>query len=902
MESLYRKYRPQTFADVVGQSHVVTTLERAITEGRTSHAYLFCGPRGTGKTTMARLLAKALMCDAGPGVLPDGSCEQCVLIAAGEHPDVYELDAASRTGVDNVREEIVASVAFAPVRGRAKVYIIDEVHMLTQAAFNALLKTLEEPPDHVVFVLCTTDPQKVPETILSRVQRFDFHAISDDDVVARLSSVAEREKISADAEALALIARHARGGMRDALGSLEQLATFGAGTVSRADAEALLGATATSELARISTALATRDIAALFAEVAVLADAGHDLLAFVRELAARLRDVYVVAAVGAQPGIITSTDKLDAIASEAAAFGSADRVAHALAVLADAALAMRTAPNQRLVLEIALTRIARPATDLTLEALADRVATLEAKLDLFARPGAVTPTSVATQSPKSSRSPVQEQGSELSLGAPAPSSVPSGMPATAPSGTPASSPAPSPLGAAAPAPSPAPSPSVASAPASAPSPAPSGAPSPVPAPASPAPTPASAPSSPAPSGMSQAVSSAPAGSVDEADLQRRWKQMVAALIAASPSRGSLLANATLETDDGAMLHVTLPKGSTFAAKMLLRQDVQATIAPIAEKFFGKRQISYAESSLQATNIARATRAGMAGANIGRADQAEAVRGLRERAAAGAVSAAPVGAPADASPYSANTASASTPSSSSFMEKPHGQTGEEWNATHVVAADERNLSSRLSSGAAQASSGSSSSAPAQAAHTAPSDLPASLDAQGLPAPQGSDISTHDANVAAGESSYPLPWEAPPYDDLDQVAYDDIETSMYADMASQMLSSLSAPSTNAQQPSSTTAPMASADEGAAAQFEPPNAPVPTAISEHDSTAFAQPLPQASAPQTTSDVSAVLPATTEATAASGVSSETTSMPATNDLTDEQRSVLHMLTEVFGEGVTMH
>ena len=149
MESLYTKYRPQTFEQVVGQSHVVETLKRAVLEGRTSHAYLFCGPRGTGKTTMARILAKALMCERGPAALPDGTCEQCQLIASGEHPDVIELDAASRTGVDNVREEIISRVSYAPTRGRCKVYIIDEVHMLTTAAFNALLKTLEEPPEHV---------------------------------------------------------------------------------------------------------------------------------------------------------------------------------------------------------------------------------------------------------------------------------------------------------------------------------------------------------------------------------------------------------------------------------------------------------------------------------------------------------------------------------------------------------------------------------------------------------------------------------------------------------------------------------------------------------------------------------------------------------------------------------
>ena len=163
--SLYRKYRPNTFADVVGQEHVVNTLANAVASGDVAHAYLFCGPRGTGKTTSARLLAKALLCEHGPTAQPDGSCPQCLEIAEGTHPDVYELDAASRTGVENVREEIISRVQFAPTRGRCKVYIIDEVHMLSPAAFNALLKTLEEPPAHVVFVMCTTDPHKVPETI-----------------------------------------------------------------------------------------------------------------------------------------------------------------------------------------------------------------------------------------------------------------------------------------------------------------------------------------------------------------------------------------------------------------------------------------------------------------------------------------------------------------------------------------------------------------------------------------------------------------------------------------------------------------------------------------------------------------------------------------------------------------
>ena len=381
MESLYRKYRPKTFEDVVGQQHVVSTLEHAVLEGKTSHAYLFCGPRGTGKTTMARILAKALMCEKGPGHLPDGTCEQCTLIAEGEHPDVYELDAASRTGVDNVREEIISRVGYAPVRGSYKVYIIDEVHMLTTAAFNALLKTLEEPPSHVVFVLCTTDPQKVPATILSRVQRFDFHPIAADEMLAHLESVCESEGFTYEPAALELVVRHARGGMRDALSSLEQLSVFGSGSITLALTRDMLGEVSSSTLHVTAKALAERDVPTLFSTVASLVDAGRDLLQFTRELAAHLRDVYVVAAVGPKPGVVTATtEELEALGSEASEFGSVDRLARALMVMGDASSEMRTATNQRLVLEIALTRIARPKSDLTLESLADRVSSLEMRI------------------------------------------------------------------------------------------------------------------------------------------------------------------------------------------------------------------------------------------------------------------------------------------------------------------------------------------------------------------------------------------------------------------------------------------------------------------------------------------------------------------------------------------
>ena len=600
MESLYRKYRPLTFESVVGQQHIVSTLEHAITEGRLSHAYLFCGPRGTGKTTMARILAKALLCrnaeaaraEGASGCMPDGTCEECELIAEGNHPDVYELDAASRTGVDNVREEIINSVNFAPVRGKYKIYIIDEVHMLTTAAFNALLKTLEEPPAHVIFVLCTTDPQKILETILSRCQRFDFHRIGNEDIERRLAYVCEQENFDYDDEALAIVARHAKGGMRDALSTLEQLSVFGNGAVHADDARSLLGEVSDQILGEFAAAVAKRDVAELYGLIRAQVEEGNDLLELTRDLVAHVRDVYVACVAGARAELFEGgAEQAEALAAEAAAFGEhpADRLARVLTVLDDAALEMRGASDVRLVLEIACTRLTRPEADLTIEALAERVARLEARVANAAVPASVAaagaPAAVAA-APAATQQPTLISGARAA--APAASAAPAaaparqgGMPwdrgaAAAPAAQPAAATA---SASAAPAPAPKPV-----APAPQPAPAPTSQPV-----ADPAPAAVSAPK-PQPNNAAQVAAAETPAVEDAGELQRKWAEVVERVKTCHASYAALLLNARATADDGSKLTVSFP--TAFAIKMLGRADTQAVFLPTVNAVFGRRTVDY----------------------------------------------------------------------------------------------------------------------------------------------------------------------------------------------------------------------------------------------------------------------------------------------------------------------
>ncbi len=396
-EALYRKYRPQVFEDVVGQEHIERTIKNAIATDKVSHAYLFTGPRGTGKTTTARLLAKALLCEKGPTAEPDGTCDQCMQIAEGSHPDVYELDAASRTGVENVREELIGRVNYAPTRGRYKVYIIDEVHMLSTAAFNALLKTLEEPPGHVVFIMCTTDPHKVLETIQSRCQRFDFRRISNEEIVSRLGAICMEEGIEFEGDALELVAQRAEGGMRDALTSLEQLITFGEGKVTREAAERMLGALDSTDLAEIVRFIGARDVAACFRWTADYMETGADLAQFVHDLAERVRTMYVMSLAEGHDDLVADMGETARreLTEELPLFG-ADRLARMLGVLGDLTAELRVATNPRLAFEIALTRMVRPDSDLTLEALAERIEALEQGYSARATGSAAAAAPVAT--------------------------------------------------------------------------------------------------------------------------------------------------------------------------------------------------------------------------------------------------------------------------------------------------------------------------------------------------------------------------------------------------------------------------------------------------------------------------------------------------------------------------
>ena len=376
MAALYRKYRPQTFDEVVGQEAVVRTLKNAITAGSVRQAYLFAGPRGTGKTSMARILAKSLNCTHGPTPTPDGTCHACVAIAAGTSLDVIEMDAASQRGIDDIRE-IRDRVVLQPVEGKHKVYILDEAHQLTDAAWNALLKLIEEPPPHLVFVFCTTDLSKVLPTVRSRCQTFVFQRPRLLDILTVLTRVAEGEKIDAPQQALSLVARSARGSFRDATSTLDQLAAATEGTITVQAVLQLLGTVEEEALFRLCDLIVDRDTAGALTFVEELSEQGHDLGRLVTELIEHLRHLMLVQHMGEVPESLPVTaETRERLRAQANQVGE-PTVVRLLDLLAIAVDDMRQGGDPRLPLELALVKVTRPAADLARESFNYRLEQLE---------------------------------------------------------------------------------------------------------------------------------------------------------------------------------------------------------------------------------------------------------------------------------------------------------------------------------------------------------------------------------------------------------------------------------------------------------------------------------------------------------------------------------------------
>jgi DNA polymerase-3 subunit gamma/tau len=374
--ALYRKYRPQDFDEVVGQDAVVRTLRNAITSGQVRQAYLFAGPRGTGKTSMARILAKALNCAQGPTPTPDNTCSACVAIAAGTSLDVVEMDAASQRGIDDIRE-IRERVVLQPVEGDHKVYILDEAHQLTDAAWNALLKLIEEPPPHLVFVFCTTDLAKVLPTVRSRCQTFVFSRPRLPDLVKLLRTVADGEGFEAPDAALALIARGARGSFRDAVSTLDQLAAATEGTITVQSVLQLLGAVEEDALFRLCDLVVDRDTAGALVFVEELSEQGQDLGRLVTDLLEHLRHLMLVQHMGEVPETLPVTEETrERLRAQANQLGEAV-VLRLCDLLAVAVEDMRQGGDPRLPLELALVKVTRPGADLSAESFAFRLEQLE---------------------------------------------------------------------------------------------------------------------------------------------------------------------------------------------------------------------------------------------------------------------------------------------------------------------------------------------------------------------------------------------------------------------------------------------------------------------------------------------------------------------------------------------
>jgi DNA polymerase-3 subunit gamma/tau len=406
-QSLYRRYRPQGPHEVLGQEHVVRGLMGAVREGRLAHAFLFTGPRGTGKTSTARILAKMVNCEQGPTAEPCGTCEQCIAIREGQHLDVVEIDAASHGGVDDARD-LREKAPTAPVQGREKVYIIDEAQRLSREAFDALLKVFEEPPVGVRFVLATTEPHKMPATIVGRCQRFDFRRVGGAELTQHLLAVAENEGFAADETAVATIVRQSEGSVRDALSLLEQAAVLGAGKVTDETVQHLLGAPASDVQHALADAVSVGDAKGMFEIVNRLVQEGQDLRHVTSESLGHFRNLLLAKAAPDQAGLLDVPDEeAERLRAQAAKFSPAE-LARVIGLLLAAQTDMRWTTSPRLTLELALVRATIPETDAQPHALISRIERLERVAGI--QPGGEAP--VAAKAPMKPKGPKKAEASK----------------------------------------------------------------------------------------------------------------------------------------------------------------------------------------------------------------------------------------------------------------------------------------------------------------------------------------------------------------------------------------------------------------------------------------------------------------------------------------------------------
>lgn len=375
--ALYRKFRPQEFADVKGQEHIVTTLKNQIKADRIGHAYLFCGTRGTGKTTIAKIFAKAVNCEHPVDGSPCGECASCKAIAAGSSMNVIEIDAASNNGVDNIRE-IREEVAYRPTEGKYKVYIIDEVHMLSIGAFNALLKTLEEPPSYVIFILATTEAHKIPITILSRCQRYDFRRISIETISDRLMELMEKENVEVEERAIRYIAKAADGSMRDALSLLDQCIAFYLGQKLTYDhVLEVLGAVDTEVFSKLLRKVLAEDVAGAISQLEELVIEGRDLGQFVNDFTWYLRNLLLLKGSDDMEEVLDMSSENMALLKEEARLVEADVLMRYIRIFSELSNQVKYSSQKRILIEIAIIKLCKPAMETNMDSITDRLAKLE---------------------------------------------------------------------------------------------------------------------------------------------------------------------------------------------------------------------------------------------------------------------------------------------------------------------------------------------------------------------------------------------------------------------------------------------------------------------------------------------------------------------------------------------